>query len=60
MLVEPDGSARMLEQPAGALLGLGLRGSHALDAQALCDRLLAELDDTVEDDVALLLRVGAA
>lgn len=38
-----------------------LEGSHELKPQALCDRLMAQLDDTVEDDVALLvLRVGTA
>jgi hypothetical protein len=36
------------------LLGL-LEGAHARTPEALCDHLLAALDDTVEDDIALLV-----
>lgn len=32
-----------------------LRHQQSLSAEALCDRLLSELDDAVEDDVALLV-----
>ena len=36
-----------------------LEGRHALDPEALCDHVLAQLDDPAADDIALLaLRLG--